>query len=82
MFEIRIGQIIKNLVPNEPITINQIQELGSMVSVRYTGINSSKVSTKVITKEEFEELEILSEEGTFNFKGDPTKFGLFAEGDV
>ena len=81
MFEIRIGQIIKNLVPNEPITINQIQGLGSMVSVRYTGINSKKVSTKVITKEEFDELEILSEEGTFNFKGDPTKFGLFAEAE-
>ena len=81
MFKISIGQIIKNLVPSEPVTINQIQELGSMVSVRYTGINSSKVSTKVITKEEFDELEILSEEGTFNFKGDPTKFGLFAEAE-
>lgn len=37
--------------------------------------------TKVISKEQFDSLEVLSQEGTFNFKGDPTRFGLFAEAE-
>ena len=75
------GQIVKNLIPNEPVTLNQIQPLGSMVSIKYTGINTNRVNTKVITKEEFDNLEVLTQEGTFNFKGDPVKFALFAEAE-
>ncbi len=78
---IEIGQIVKNLIPSEPVTINQIQSLGTMVSLKFTGVNSSKAKTIVITQEEFESLEILTQEGTFNFKGDPTRFGLFAEAE-
>jgi superfamily II DNA or RNA helicase len=77
----QIGQIVKNLIPNEPVTINQIQLLGSMVSVKYTGVNTSKASTKVLTNQEFDNLEILTEEGSFNFKGDPERFALFAEAE-
>ena len=78
---VSVGQIVKNLIPSEPVSIAQIQQLGLMVSIKYTGINSSKTSTKVISKEEFENLDVLSQEGTFNFNGDPIKFGLFAEAE-
>jgi superfamily II DNA or RNA helicase len=75
------GQIVKNLILTEPVTINQIQPLGGMVSIRFTGINTNRASSKVISKEEFDALEVLSQEGTFNFKGDPIRFGLFAEAE-
>jgi superfamily II DNA or RNA helicase len=75
------GQIVKNLIPAEPVTINRIQPLGNMVSVSYTGINSNRANSKVITLEEFEKLQILTEEGAFNFSGDPVKFTLFTEAE-
>lgn len=78
---IETGQIVKNLIPTEPVTVNQIQPLGSMVSLKFTGINTNRANTKVISKQEFETLEVLSQEGSFNFKGDPTRFGLFAEAE-
>ena len=78
---IETGQIVKNLIPTEPVTINQIQPLGTMVSIKFTGVNTSRANTKVISKEEFDALEMLTQEGKFNFKGDPIRFGLFAEAE-
>lgn len=78
---IAAGQIVKNLIPSEPVTINQVQDLGRMVSVSYTGINSNLSSNKILTREIFENLEVLTEQGTFNFTGDPQKFSLFAEAE-
>lgn len=75
------GQIVKNLIPAEPVTLTHIQPLGSMVSLRFTGVNTRRASTKVITVSEFEKLEVLAEEGTFNFGGDPVHFALFAEAE-
>lgn len=78
---IEIGQIVKNLIPTELVTINQIQPLGSMVSLKYTGVNTNRVNTKVIARDQFESLEVLAEEGSFIFNGDPTRFSLFAEAE-
>ncbi|MFN8305905.1 MAG: helicase-related protein [Ferruginibacter sp.] len=78
---IQPGQIVKNLISSEPVTINQIQQLGAMVSLEFTGVNSKKANSKVITTEEYNALEVLTERGTFNFKGDPTRFALFAEAE-
>jgi len=75
------GQVVKNLIPSEPVIINQVQPLGNMVSLRYTGVNTQKSNTKVISKTEFDSLEVLTEEGTFNFQGDPARFALFAEAE-
>lgn len=75
------GHIVKNLIPTEPVTINQIQALGDMISLKYTGVNSNKSSTKVVNKSFLEQLEILTTEGSFNFKGDPVRFALFAEAE-
>ncbi len=78
---IQPGQIVKNLIPSEAVTINQVQPLGSMVSLKFTGVNSNRANSKVISKVEFEALEVLAEEGTFNFKGNPARFALFAEAE-
>lgn len=75
------GQIVKNLILTEPVTINKVQKLGSRVSLSYTGVNTKLANTKVVLLEECEQLEILTEEGSFNFKGDPVKFALFAEAE-
>ncbi len=78
---ISAGQIVKNLIPSEPVAINKIQNLGSMVSISFTGINTNRANSKVVTLAEFESLEIISEEGTFSFNGNPEKFALFAEAE-
>jgi SNF2 family DNA or RNA helicase len=78
---IQQGQIVKNLIPSEPVIINKVQKLGNSVSVSYTGVNTNRANTKVISSVDFDGLEILTEEGSFNFKGDPTRFGLFAEAE-
>lgn len=76
-----VGKIVKNLTPSEPVVINQVSPLGSMVSIKFTGINSNISSSKVITNEQFNNLEILATEGIFNFSGNPTHFKLFAEAE-
>ncbi len=75
------GQIVKNLIPTEPVKINQVQRLGGKVSIKYTGINSNIANNKIISSEDFDSLEVLTEEGSFNFTGDPVRFALFAEAE-
>jgi superfamily II DNA or RNA helicase len=75
------GQIVKSLIPAEPVTINKVQNLGSMLSINYTGVNSNRVNTKVIPINEVENLEVLTNDGQFNFKGNPERFLLFAEAE-
>ncbi|PKN69057.1 MAG: helicase [Deltaproteobacteria bacterium HGW-Deltaproteobacteria-12] len=78
---IQSGQIVKNLIPTEPVIVNKVQKLGNSFSISFTGVNTNRANTKVISSDEFQALEILTEEGTFNFKGDPVKFALFAEAE-
>ena len=75
------GQIVKNLIPSEPVIINKVQNLGAMVSISYTGVNTNKANSKVISTQDFEQLIVLTNEGSFNFKGDPVNFALFAEAE-
>lgn len=75
------GKIIKNLIPSEPVLITRIQNLGQMISVTYTGINTKKVNTKVLATDALAKLEIVAQEGVFSFDGDPDKFLLFAEAE-
>jgi superfamily II DNA or RNA helicase len=75
------GQIVKNLLSNEPATIDKIIPLGSKWSVTYIGVNSNKKNSKVLSQSEIDTLEVLTSEGRFNFKGDPKKFLLFTEAE-
>jgi len=74
-------QIIKNLIPTEPVTVIKVQPLGTSVSITYTGVNTNKTSSRVVSQHELPTLELLTTEGTFNFQGDPVKFALFAEAE-
>ena len=78
---IEINKIVNNLIPSEPVIINQVQDLGKMMSVSFTGVNTSLSSNKIITREAFERLEVLTAQGEFNFTGDATNFCLFAEAE-
>lgn len=79
--KIKEGHIVKNLIPAEPVTVSRVQDLGSMISVAFTGVNSNKASNRVISRAEFDKLEILANQGTFNFQGDPERFCLYAEAE-
>ena len=78
---VQIGSIVNNLIPGEPVVITKIQQLGRSISLEYKGINSQRASSKVIKADQLENLDVVTEEGKFNFKGDPEKFVLFAEAE-
>lgn len=80
MTEIK-GQIVKNLISSEPVTINEIQELGESVAIEFTGVNTNKSDNIIIDRVQFENLEVLTKKGAFNFTGDPNKFKLYAEAE-
>ncbi|MBN2091616.1 hypothetical protein JW964_18525, partial [candidate division KSB1 bacterium] len=79
--DLKPGQIVKNLIPAEAVKINKVHPLGSMVSITYTGINTNIENTKVIDAVAVAQLEIISQEGAFNFQGDPYKFLHYAEAE-
>lgn len=75
------GQIISNLIPGEPVVLTNVQPRGQRISVHYTGKHTGLASTVVITQQRASELDILAEEGSYSFTGDPTGFTLFAEAE-
>lgn len=79
--DLTTGQIIKNLVPSEPVRINKISRLGNMTSIHYSGINSNISNNKMVPNEMLHTLEIISEDGMFDFSGNPEKFKLFSEAE-
>lgn len=79
--DIKVGQIVKNLIPDEAVKITKIQPLGSMQSISYVGINSKRESTKVIDEKTFNKLEVVTLDGTFTFDGDAEKFKLYVEAE-
>ena len=78
---IQPGQIISNLIPIESVTITKVLPLGAMLALSYIGVNSQRANSKVISIAESEKLLVVTEEGAFNFSGDPVRFTLFAEAE-
>ncbi|MDZ7740940.1 MAG: helicase-related protein [Bacteroidota bacterium] len=52
-----------------------------MISVSYKGVNSNISNSRVISEEQFNQLEVITKEGHPNFNGDPEKFKLYAEAE-
>ena len=46
---IEVGNIIKNLIPTEAVVVNKIQKLGTMYSLKFTGVNTNKSSSKAVS---------------------------------
>jgi len=78
---IKVGDIVNNMIHTEAVVIIKIENFGEMISVEFIGKNTNKVNSRVISKDEFDNLNTISEEGSFNFTGDPVKFTLFAEAE-
>jgi len=75
------GQIIRNITPHEPVRLTKVSAMGNMTALHYTGINSNISNNRLVPQDELEKLEVISEEGIFNFGGDPEKFKLYAEAE-
>ena len=73
------GQIVTGLVSDEPVQILKIQQLGDKFSIQYCGVHSKQVEARVLDKDELEKLQVISDEGEFNFSGNPEFFLLYAE---
>lgn len=78
---VEVGNIIKNLSPSETVVIDKIQKLGNKYSLSFTGVNSQKRGSKIVDAQQLDALEVLANDGEFNFKGNPEKFILYAEAE-
>lgn len=78
---IEVGNIIKNLITSESVIVTKVQPLGSHFSISYKGVNSNMANSVILAADKLDGLEIVADEGKFNFKGDPNKFKLFAEAE-
>lgn len=78
---IEVGNIVKNINPSEAVKITSVKKLGNSFSLSYIGINSNKLGSKIFKESQIESLEVLTDTGKFNFKGDPEKFILFSEAE-
>ena len=78
---IEVGNIVKNINPAEAVKITSVKKLGNSFSLSYIGINSNKLGSKILKESQLDALEVLTDTGKFNFKGDPEKFILFSEAE-
>ncbi|SDM36001.1 hypothetical protein SAMN04488514_1088 [Kriegella aquimaris] len=79
--EITANSIIKNLNPNEPVRVIDVQDFGTDLSIEYVGINSGQRNTIIFPNSRLSELERVSQPGEFSFNGDPEKFVLYTEAE-
>ncbi|OAV44064.1 helicase-related protein [Lewinella sp. 4G2] len=75
------NKVVQNLIPDEPVTILRVKQMGEDVGLTFFGNNSNKRQTLVLTPEEIAGLEVITEEGQFNFTGDAKAFSLFVEAE-
>ena len=78
---VEVGNIVGNLLKTEAVEITKIRKLGANYSLKYTGVNSHKTASKILSPEQFESLNVIASNGEFNFKGNPEKFILYSEAE-
>jgi superfamily II DNA or RNA helicase len=79
--KLKQNQVIKNLKVNEAVRVSAIHEIAGMTSIEFIGLNSQRFGSKMLSSTQIEELEIVTEEGVFDFHGNPERFLLFAEAE-
>ena len=77
--DLKDGSLVKGLLEGEIARIEESKKIGISNSVRFTGVQSNKQDTRLLSDSDLQRLEIIGEEGTFSFTGDPEKFLLYAE---
>ena len=75
------GTLIKGLYESEIVRIDDIKTIGSRISLRFTGLQSNRQETRLVSESDLSKFEILGVEGEFTFDGNPEKFLLFAEAE-
>lgn len=78
---VEVGNIIKNLSTSEAVVIEKIKKLGSKFSLSFTGVNTHKQGNKILDASQLATLQVVANDGEFNFTGNPDKFILFAEAE-
>lgn len=68
--KIEVGSIVSGLISTESVEITKIQALGTKYSLSFTGVNSRRAGSVIVTRERINALELLTTDGVFNFKGD------------
>ncbi len=76
---IKENQIVKNLVPGESVKILSLKPMGSSWAVEYTGVTTNKTNRIVLSSQDIDNLEVVTREGEFSFKGEPSRFKLYSE---
>ena len=75
------GKVVKGILPNEPVKIENVRTFGSSIAIDYVGVNSKKADNMILDASKLDELVIVSEDGAFSFNGDPERFKLYAEAE-
>ena len=78
---VEVGNIVGNLLKTEAVEITKIRKLGANYSLKYTGVNSHKSASKILSPEQFDSLSVIASDGEFNFKGNPETFILYSEAE-
>ena len=76
---IKKGDIVKNLIADEAVTIDSIKKLASKWSIHYTGVSSKRDGNVIIDSDKLDALVVVATVGQTNFTGDPERFLLYAE---
>lgn len=79
--EIQIGNIIKNLLPEEAVEVTGIMDLDPEISISYMGVNSRQPGNRILSKTDLSNLDLISQKGFFAFTGDAEKFTLYTEAE-
>ena len=75
------NKVVQNLIPEEPVTILRVKQMGGDISLTFFGNNTNKRQTLVLTPDEITKLKVITEEGQFNFTGNAVAFSLFVEAE-
>jgi hypothetical protein len=70
---IQLGALVKGLQPDELCRIDEVTDIAGAISLRFVGIQSNKVFTRILMHPELDKLEIIGKDGEFSFQGDAEK---------
>lgn len=75
------GNIVEGILPNEAVIIDKVKDIGGRLTITFIGSKSQKRDSRIVTIEQAQKYNILTNEGEFNFSGDAHRFKLYAEAE-
>lgn len=79
MYNLKSGDIVTNLNPNEPVIILSTDDFGDEINIEYKGTDTNHVNSVIIPKSKLSSLAKISQQGSFDFSGNAEKFAIFSE---